>query len=388
MGSNESVLALIELIYEAAGDPAKWVALLERLAGLTKAAVGTIHYQDGASQESNFSDLWNLDTGSVVPYTTYYGFRNPLMTTRPAVIRAGAVNTLQMLCPEDAFVRSEYYNDYLHHLGLLQCLAATLRNDGADSSNLSLFRETHGEPFGEEERKLLLILMPHLQRAFQLHTRIQGLERKAEAAEETLNELDHAVVMLGGRGTVLLVNDAARTLAASESALKLTPCGLMATAPSEDRKLRRLIQGALSTGRGAGVDAGGPITISREGLRQPLHVFVTPLRTQTLRLGKETPVVAIFISDPERKPAKRSSVFAQLYGLTRAEARLAESLADGKGLKETSEQLGVAQSTLRSQLKSVFAKTNTNRQGQLIRLILLTPATRHEDWGKDGNVLR
>jgi len=101
---------------------------------------------------------------------------------------------IDVLCPEDAFVRSEYYNDYLHHLGLLQCLAATLRNDGADSSNLSLFRETHGEPFGEEERKLLLILMPHLQRAFQLHTRIQGLERKAEAAEETLNELDTSSV--------------------------------------------------------------------------------------------------------------------------------------------------------------------------------------------------
>ncbi len=85
------------------------------------------------------------------------------------------------------------------------------------------------------------------------------------------------------------------------------------------------------------------------------------------------PVAAIFIHDPEGKPVSNSTVFAQLFGLTRAETRLAQILASGQSMKDAAALLGVAQSTLRSQLKSIFAKTNTNRQGELVRLLLLAP---------------
>jgi len=115
------------------------------------------------------------------------------------------------------------------------------------------------------------------------------------------------------------------------------------------------------------------MVISRMSLQRPLHVVVTPLRTSTIHIGKDVPVVAIFISDPDRKPILESQVFAQLFGLTPAEARLAQILASGDSLREASEQLGVAESTVRSQLKTIFTKTNTTRQSQLVRLMLLTP---------------
>ena len=116
------------------------------------------------------------------------------------------------------------------------------------------------------------------------------------------------------------------------------------------------------------------MTVSRKGPGRPLHLLAIPLRTTTIHLGKEVPLVVVFISDPDRKPMSESQVFSELYGLTAAESRLATLLAAGKNLKAVAEQLGLAQSTLRSQLKSVFAKTNTSRQSQLVRLVLLTPS--------------
>jgi DNA-binding CsgD family transcriptional regulator len=374
MNAEQTVLDLVDLIYQAAGDPKRWSAVLERLVVKFHATVGTIHHQDSTSQESNFSSLWNLSPDAIKPYTAYYGYRNPLMTTRAQVIRTGAVNTLEMLCPEPLLVRSEFYNDYLRHLGLLYCVAATLRSDGANSSNLSIFRSSHDQPFGEQERKVLQILMPHLQRAFQLHVRIQGLERKADAAADALDQLHHGVLLLDVSHRVLMVNRAASALFASAKTLQLTPRGLVAMIPSENRKLQALVDGAICMASGQGLYSGGAMTVSRTSNQRPLHVLITPLRTRTIHIGKDVPVVAIFISDPDRKPASELQFFAQLYGLTRAESRLAQILMGGTTLKEAGEQLGVMQSTLRSQLKSIFAKTSTNRQSDLIRLLLLTPA--------------
>jgi hypothetical protein len=52
------------------------------------AKVGTIHHQDSSSQEGNFS---TLSLEAIEPYMTCYGYRNPFMTTRPQVIRSGAL---------------------------------------------------------------------------------------------------------------------------------------------------------------------------------------------------------------------------------------------------------------------------------------------------------
>ena len=371
-----AIFELIELIYRAAGDPSGWDLVLQRLTVAVGGNAATLHHQDTRLQESSFSTLWNLSRDDVAPYNEYYGSLNPLTTTRPHLLRAGTVNTSQMLCPDEIYTRGEYYHDFLRPLDILHVVGPILRSDsqGANFSVLTIFRPLQGEPFGDEERKFLLLLTPHLQRAFQLHNRIQALERKGNAAGEALDHLQQAVVLLDAKGRVLLVNRAATTLFATEKSLKLTPTGLEAAVWCENRELNRLIQGAIATGNGKGLGPGGAAVISRGPLQRPLQVLVTPLRTQAIHLGKDVPVVAVFISDPDRQAVSESAIFTQLFGLTPAEERLAHILAAGESLKDAARRLGVAHGTLRSQLKSIFAKTNTNRQGELVRLLLLVPS--------------
>jgi DNA-binding NarL/FixJ family response regulator len=55
------------------------------------------------------------------------------------------------------------------------------------------------------------------------------------------------------------------------------------------------------------------------------------------------------------------------------EAGLAKFLATGVTIKQASEKLNVSQSTLRSQLKSIFSKMDVNRQSELVRMLLADP---------------
>ena len=60
------------------------------------------------------------------------------------------------------------------------------------------------------------------------------------------------------------------------------------------------------------------------------------------------------------------------FGLTPSEGRLAVHLATGDTLRAASSTLGLTYETAHTQLKSVFAKTGTHRQTELVVVILTT----------------
>ena len=63
-------------------------------------------------------------------------------------------------------------------------------------------------------------------------------------------------------------------------------------------------------------------------------------------------------------------MLSDVYGLTPAEAELAELLVQGRTLEQAAKIRHVTLNTTRSQLKQVFAKTETSRQGELLKLML------------------
>jgi DNA-binding CsgD family transcriptional regulator len=62
--------------------------------------------------------------------------------------------------------------------------------------------------------------------------------------------------------------------------------------------------------------------------------------------------------------------------LTPAEMRLVRKLIDGKSLRSAAEALGITYETARSRLKSIFQKTRTHRQAELVALLLRNPRAR------------
>ncbi len=373
MYSEATILELVDLIYRAAGHPAGWASLCHRLGKVCDGTTTNVIHRQIPSQQSNVSDGWNVDPACVSEYESYYGSRNIWRTFRPHLLSTESVNTSEMMCPEELLLRSEFYNDFLRRHDLFHCLVATLRNDETTSSYLTIERPKSSEGFGDEHCRLLRLLVPHLARALQLHDRIQGLEKKANVLEESLDRLPAAIALVDSRGRVLYLNRPAAALFQQQKYLWLTPAGIQVARTSEHKYLTCLIRGATGTGSGAALHPGGTMNISRDGYHRPLHVLVSPLRTDALYLGKATPTAIIFITDPERKPWMPTEWLQQLYGLTPAEARLAQLLASGNSLKEASEQLEVAMSTVRSQLNSVFAKTNTKRQSELMHVLLMSP---------------
>lgn len=225
MYSDAVALELITLIYDAAGDSAQWSHLLERLGEVLSGSAGSIHSQYRNSQEANVAASWNIDTNLIVEYVSHYSQLNPCFKLGGHLIHQGAVNPHQALCADQALLASEFHNEYLQRLDAFHGVAATILEDGATSANLTIFRPRRLKPIDEPECDLIRVLMPHFQRAFQLHNRILGLEHKGAAAADTLERLHIALVLLSAEGKVLQVNKAASAILASQKGLEYRRAG-------------------------------------------------------------------------------------------------------------------------------------------------------------------
>jgi len=94
------------------------------------------------------------------------------------------------------------------------------------------------------------------------------------------------------------------------------------------------------------------------------------LRGQLNLCGKPQADAALFLIRPTEKAHINNFRLQIMFCLTPAETRLAEYLIRGMNLAAVSGQLHLSRETLKSQLRSLFEKTRTNRQGELIALLL------------------
>jgi DNA-binding CsgD family transcriptional regulator len=108
-------------------------------------------------------------------------------------------------------------------------------------------------------------------------------------------------------------------------------------------------------------------------------MMVTPLMAVPVGGQTQDAIAAIFVSDPEAGLSSASEVIETIYSLTHSEAELVRLLSQGKSLEEAAEARGVAIATARSHLKRVFSKTDTKRQGELVRLVLAGVASFGEE---------
>ena len=106
------------------------------------------------------------------------------------------------------------------------------------------------------------------------------------------------------------------------------------------------------------------ITIPRED-RRDLVLHAVPLSNE----AEAGPHTVLILLDLDSTPLPRPSVLQRMFALTPAEAKLAIEIASGETPANIAKENLVSMATVRSQLASVLAKTQTRRQAELVALL-------------------
>ncbi|MEA2934996.1 MAG: hypothetical protein QOD74_1642 [Variibacter sp.] len=99
-------------------------------------------------------------------------------------------------------------------------------------------------------------------------------------------------------------------------------------------------------------------------LKDDLTVVLNQVRDVTSD-GSSIVIILNLDAHPEPSPI----TLQNLFGLTLAETQLAIQIARGKTLSEVARNRRLSRTTVRSQLASIFAKTQTGRQAELVALL-------------------
>ena len=224
------------------------------------------------------------------------------------------------------------------------------------------------------------LIAPHLDRGFATLQRLEEQRGVTEGIEAILRRIQTAVLTLDPALRVGYTNPAAEALLRRGDGLRLRNGRLTARSPMDERRLIAAVSAACRRIDGAARSPGGKqpplgegafVSVHRgEGLA-PYRISVFPLHRydRVRRLTLDTGSV-IFVDDPNDGvlPAQ-DDVWSRSFRLTPAEARLAVHLASGATLKDHAEESGVTYNTARAQLRSIFEKTDTHRQVDLVRLL-------------------
>nr|WP_277397969.1 LuxR C-terminal-related transcriptional regulator [Paraburkholderia sp. Ac-20340] len=85
-------------------------------------------------------------------------------------------------------------------------------------------------------------------------------------------------------------------------------------------------------------------------------------------------MAALTFYHPRSAPAVDEQVLATAFDLSPAECRIVHMLVDGFTAKEIAARVNVQYDTVRKQLQSIYLKTATRRQPDLLRLMMNLPA--------------
>lgn len=363
--------ALIGSVYAAVTAPAGFQGFVAELAEAAQASGVLMFARHAASHEMAGVWMHGMEQRWLDSYALEYAGEDVLAShiARAPIARFYASN---LDVPERAhYEQLRFYREWVQPQGMAYAAGCVILHEGHWQTQVFLQRSTSHAPFSRRDMVQLERLVPHLQRATQMRQRFAELQLGRQLLASSLDVLAMPAMLCDERGRMVHCNRSGRAMLDAGCGIWLDGGLLRARSEPVARRLALELQSAVRASHGTGSALPGVVLLPRPD-RSPLMLMVTPLQVDA---GSGMPGAAlVVIYDPACAPNVAAGVLRQLFNLSAAEAALAAALCSGLSVDEAAGERGTTVSTARSQLKSIFNKTGTRRQVDLVSLLLASPA--------------
>lgn len=381
---EEQYERLIHRIYDTVGNPAGWQTIYADIA----AAIGakTIHVLafDKGHDALSFSEGFNLPIAGELGYIQRHYRNDP----RLALMWAQPVRQW-LHCHthfDDAFVHANrFFQRFLLPLGRRYVSVCKLIDDERVAVMFACLRGAEQGPLAPDAVALLERLTPHLARAVAQQATRYVFSTDDLVGHAFVSRWGQPVILTTTGGEVLRVNGAAERLLQSTSIVHVAGRALILPAPflagflddcarTEARLRIPDAWARTSAARYRALRIADETDESSESGKTALYAFYNLIVPgEVSEAFGLRPIAMLIFFHPASAPVVDDELLAAAFDLTPAECRVAHWLAEGQSLKEIAERVGVQHDTVRKQLQSIYQKTSTNRQPDLIRLLLHLP---------------
>lgn len=212
-------------------------------------------------------------------------------------------------------------------------------------------------------------------RAMQDALRDLHTQRNRDVFEHITRAFDYVsfgIVLLDADSKVRFANRASRSMASAVTGMSLDR-KFMLECSREMAALRAAFDVAIRANE-TRTDVVECLTITGSDQQRSLLFMVCALGNQQA-VQTDGPVVMVIMSDPAHRQPVAPGALESLFGLTRTEAQVANAFAEGKRTEQIATQFGISSTTVNFHKRNLFEKTGTNRQADMIALLLSVPVS-------------
>jgi DNA-binding CsgD family transcriptional regulator len=349
---------LIGLIYEGPLEEVPWRSFLMRCQELMSARVANLILRSPTTPGLGIMRVVGGVPEHIVTYNERSYALDPFINLPP-----GEVVTLHEFMGSEALLASDFYRLVMEPSDLYDVLGADFQIPREVEVRFRICRSKAARSFNDADRGIFRALLPHLQRAVHMHVRIN----KSVGA-----------IILDESGHVLSVKQRARELLEHKDGVALRDEQLVLGTRERTRELQERVNRVIAQQKSGGAAVVEAMRIPRGAKNNSaaeLGLVIRPVPENQWAEAEAVPAAVIFLSDPSAQAEAPLQVIKQLFGFTPAEASLAMLMANGMTLDEAADAMGVSRNTVRTHLRSVFAKTGVTRQPMLVSLILKSVAS-------------
>lgn len=188
-----------------------------------------------------------------------------------------------------------------------------------------------------------------------------------------LDQFSFGVLLIGPDHDVVRSNlVASRMLSDENIPLKLVDGALDASDPVVALSFRQMISRSLRSEIDEEIGA-EVMAVARSDGASAIQLWVAPLGqrngSDSFSTSRVSDAVIVVMVDPDADTPVATNLLRSLFGLTAAESKLAAAMVNGSSIENYAKTANVSYNTARSHLKSIFIKTRTHRQVDLVILL-------------------
>jgi DNA-binding CsgD family transcriptional regulator len=205
--------------------------------------------------------------------------------------------------------------------------------------------------------------------------RCRGIRQFIEQTASEFFSSHVASILLSPSARILDCDQRGRSFLRTGGLLRVLHDKLCCNDPHQDAKIHDVITETAKSGRATTLLLTPPARLLRR-----YSLVLVRLSKGIPNLGSTTENylgnVLCLVAPLDRRRIATASQLMNLFSLSAAEARLARALCHGDSLEEYATDQGLKLPTVKTQLRSIFAKTGTERQSSLIRVLSGIPVVR------------
>ncbi|CAA0111451.1 Uncharacterised protein [BD1-7 clade bacterium] len=223
----------------------------------------------------------------------------------------------------------------------------------------------------DEKSQHEVSLLGHFNHSAMIAERVSQLTSDKLIAEKILDQVSTAIFVLDAKARVLFHNLPATRVLETDSRISIADEKISLTEPEQQVALLS----ALQSWDGPASSEDEAMLLGRSDANAQIMVL-SPAEDAHRFLHEQLPGTAtgvLFIAGHASSNRQQQQRLQQLYQLTPSEADITLRLAQGLSVEEIAEARSSKPATIRGYIKSIFQKTKTRRQAELVALILRAP---------------